>query len=90
MSKEKGRRGNLVLSRYIDEEIVIADPSGQELITIKLIEVRGKKARIGVQAPGEYRVDRREVFDSRALSSDSAEGIVPTKGDTTTDAKNSA
>jgi carbon storage regulator len=52
----------LVLCRKIGEKIKVG-PSGSIVIT--LIEIRGNRARIGIEAPAEIRVDRAEVFDLR-------------------------
>ena len=49
----------LVLSRKKDEKIVIGDN-----ITIMVIEIRGDKVRLGVDAPKEVPVHRREVYDA--------------------------
>lgn len=49
----------LVLSRKKNESIVI---NGE--ITITVIEVRGDKVRLGVEAPHEIPVHRQEVFDA--------------------------
>ena len=49
----------LVLSRKRDESIVINDD-----ITIVVVEIRGDKVRLGVEAPQEVPVHRREVFDA--------------------------
>lgn len=49
----------LVLSRKKNESIVIADD-----ITIVVVEIRGDKVRLGVEAPKEVPVHRREVFDA--------------------------
>ena len=49
----------LVLSRKKNESIVINDD-----ITIVVIEIRGDKVRLGVEAPKEVPVHRREVFDA--------------------------
>jgi len=49
----------LVLSRKKDESIVINDD-----ITIVVVEIRGDKVRLGVEAPKEVPVHRREVFDA--------------------------
>ena len=49
----------LVLSRKKDESIVINDN-----ITIVVVEIRGDKVRLGIEAPKEVPVHRREVFDS--------------------------
>ncbi|MGD0576553.1 MAG: carbon storage regulator CsrA [Candidatus Staskawiczbacteria bacterium] len=49
----------LVLSRKKNESIVINDD-----ITITIVEIRGDKVRLGVEAPKEVPVHRREVFDA--------------------------
>ena len=49
----------LVLSRHKDQSIVIGND-----ITITVIEVRGDKVRLGIQAPSEVSVHRQEVFDA--------------------------
>lgn len=49
----------LVLSRKCDEEIMIAD-----YIRVRVLEIRGNKVRIGVEAPKDVRVDRGEVWDA--------------------------
>ena len=54
----------LVLSRKKNESIVINDD-----ISIVVVEIRGDKLRLGVEAPKEVPVHRREVYDAikRAL-----------------------
>lgn len=49
----------LVLSRKKNESIVINDN-----ITIVIVEIHGDKVRLGVEAPKEVPVHRREVFDA--------------------------
>jgi len=49
----------LVLSRKKDESIVINND-----ITIVVVEIRGDKVRLGVEAPREVPVHRREVFEA--------------------------
>ncbi len=49
----------LVLSRKKNESIVINDD-----ITIVVVEIRGAIVRLGVEAPKEVPVHRREVFDA--------------------------
>jgi carbon storage regulator len=49
----------LILSRKTDEKIMIGDD-----ITITIVEVRGDQIRIGVDAPKNVKVFRREVFDA--------------------------
>ena len=49
----------LVLSRKKNESIVINDD-----IRIVVVEIRGDKVRLGVEAPAEVPVHRREVYDA--------------------------
>ena len=49
----------LVLSRRKNEEIVI----GHDII-ITIVEIRGDKIRLGIEAPGNVSVHRREVYDA--------------------------
>ncbi len=49
----------LVLSRKRGERIVIADN-----IVITVIDIRGDKVRLGIQAPVEIPVHRKEVYDA--------------------------
>ena len=48
----------LVLSRKKNESIVIRDD-----IVITVVEVRGDKVRLGIEAPKEVTVHRREIYD---------------------------
>ena len=47
----------LVLSRKKNESIIINND-----ITIVVVEIRGDKVRLGVEAPREVPVHRREVY----------------------------
>jgi len=49
----------LVLSRKKNEAIVINDD-----ITIVVVEIRGDKVRLGVEAPASVPVHRKEVHDA--------------------------
>lgn len=49
----------LVLSRKKDESIVINND-----ITLVVVEIRGDKVRLGVEAPKEVPVHRKEVYDA--------------------------
>lgn len=49
----------LVLARKKNEEIVL----GNGLAAIHVVEIRGDKVRIGIDAPREFPIHRREVFD---------------------------
>lgn len=46
----------LVLSRKRSEKILISDN-----IVITVVEIRGDKVRLGIEAPKEIKVDREEV-----------------------------
>jgi carbon storage regulator len=50
----------LVLSRKVNEKIVVTSPDGT-LITLMLVEIRGDKARIGVDAPKSWSIHRAEI-----------------------------
>ncbi len=67
----------LVLSRKKNESIVINDD-----ITIVVVEIRGDKVRLGVEAPKEVPVHRREVFDAIHRSQDLVGNKTATKADT--------
>ena len=49
----------LVLSRQIDESIMIGDD-----IEIKIISVRGDNVRLGITAPRNVVVHRKEVYEA--------------------------
>lgn len=49
----------LVLSRKRDERIKIGND-----ITIVIVEVRGDKVRLGIDAPTDVKVHREEVFEA--------------------------
>jgi carbon storage regulator len=49
----------LILSRKINEKIMIGDD-----VSVSIIEIRGDQARIGVDAPKNVKVYRQEVFDA--------------------------
>ena len=49
----------LILSRKTDQQIKIGDD-----ITLTIIEIRGDKVKIGVEAPKSIKVFRQEVFSA--------------------------
>jgi carbon storage regulator len=49
----------LVLSRQSDETIIIGDN-----IRVTIVEVRGDKVRIGIDAPRDVTVHRQEIYDA--------------------------
>lgn len=48
----------LILSRYPDERICIGDD-----IEVVVVGVRGNKVRLGIAAPEDVAVHRKEVYD---------------------------
>jgi carbon storage regulator len=49
----------LVLSRKKNESIIINDH-----ITVTVVEIRGDKVRLGIDAPKDVTVHRREVYEA--------------------------
>jgi len=49
----------LVLSRYRDESIYVGDD-----IVITIVDIRGDRVRIGVQAPSNVTVHRQEIYEA--------------------------
>lgn len=48
----------LVLTRRINESIVINDN-----VSVLVVEVRGDRVRLGIEAPKDVAVHRKEVYD---------------------------
>ena len=53
----------LVLSRFKDEDILIGDD-----IVVRILDIRGDKVRLGIEAPQTTSVHRREIYE--AIQSD--------------------
>jgi carbon storage regulator len=66
----------LVLSRKKNESIVINND-----ITIVVVEIRGDKVRLGVEAPKEVPVHRREVYEAIRRNDLGAEGKAASEAD---------
>jgi carbon storage regulator len=49
----------LILSRKINEKIMIGED-----VSVSIIEIRGDQVRVGVDAPKTVKVFRQEVFDA--------------------------
>ena len=49
----------LVLSRHRDESIMIGDD-----VKITVVDIRGDKVRLGIDAPQSIPVHRQEVYDA--------------------------
>ncbi len=49
----------LVLSRQRDESIIIGDN-----VVVTIVDVRGDKVKLGIEAPKEIPVHRQEVYEA--------------------------
>jgi len=59
----------LVLSRHRDESIMIGDE-----IVVTIVDIRGDKVRLGINAPSSIPVHRQEVFE--AIQREAQQGTV--------------
>ena len=62
----------LVLSRKRNESIVI---DGSIVITV--VEIRGDKVRLGIEAPREVPIHRQEIFAAIAAEAEICELVIP-------------
>ena len=65
----------LVLSRHRDESIMIGDN-----IVITIVDIRGDKVRLGIEAPSDIPVHRQEVYEAIQRENRKASQLRP--GDT--------
>jgi carbon storage regulator len=63
----------LVLSRKKNESIIINDD-----IVVMVVDVRGDKVRLGIQAPREVAVHRREIYDAIKRAEEEKTTVRPT------------
>ena len=75
----------LVLSRLRDERIMIGDD-----IEITVVDVRGDKVRIGINAPTQIPVHRKEVYESLKAESRRAAAQAPSSSGTPRTQNNTA
>ena len=50
----------MILTRHIDQTIMIGDE-----ITVTVLGVKGDQVRIGIHAPKDIAVDREEIWDRK-------------------------
>ena len=62
----------LVLSRQRDETIMIGDT-----IEVTVVDIRGDKVRLGINAPKEISVHRKEVYDAIRRENRAAAQVKP-------------
>ena len=63
----------LVLSRHRDESIMIGDD-----VVITVVDIRGDKVRLGIDAPQHIPVHRQEVYEAIKRENEQASKIDPT------------
>jgi len=64
----------LVLSRHRDESIMIGDN-----VMITIVDIRGDKVRLGIDAPQEIPVHRQEVYDAIKRENEKASRLGPSE-----------
>lgn len=64
----------LVLSRKKNESIIINDH-----ITVTVVEIRGDKVRLGIEAPKDVTVHRREVYEAIQNQARARENSTPAR-----------
>jgi len=62
----------LVLSRQRDESIIIGDN-----VVVTIVDIRGDKVRLGIEAPTEVPVHRQEVYEAIQRQNQDASQLTP-------------
>ncbi len=62
----------LVLSRHRDESIMIGDD-----VVITIVDIRGDKVRLGIEAPQDIPVHRQEVYEAIKRENRKASQVQP-------------
>ncbi len=62
----------LVLSRHRDESIMIGDD-----VVVTIVDIRGDKVRLGIDAPQDIPVHRREVYEAIKRENEKASRMQP-------------
>ncbi len=62
----------LVLSRHRDESIIIGDD-----VVVTIVDIRGDKVRLGIQAPPGVPVHRQEVYEAIKRENEKAGQLQP-------------
>ncbi|MBS1723740.1 MAG: carbon storage regulator CsrA [Armatimonadetes bacterium] len=62
----------LVLTRKVNQSIVIGDG-----IEVVVLEVRGEQVRLGIKAPRDVAVHRKEVFEQILAENEAAQETRP-------------
>ncbi len=64
----------LVLSRHRDESIMIGDD-----VVITIVDIRGDKVRLGIDAPQAIPVHRQEVYEAIKRENEKAAQVNPSE-----------
>ncbi|MFO0819334.1 MAG: carbon storage regulator CsrA [Pirellulales bacterium] len=64
----------LVLSRHRDESIIIGDD-----IVVTIVDIRGDKVRLGINAPQDVPVHRQEVYEAIQRENRKAAQVSPSE-----------
>ncbi len=64
----------LVLTRKLGESIAIDDN-----IKIRVVQIKGKQVRLGIEAPRETKIHREEVYDSIQTQNEASAGLTADK-----------
>jgi carbon storage regulator len=62
----------LVLSRHRDESIMIGDD-----VVVTIVDIRGDKVRLGIEAPQDIPVHRQEVYEAIQRENRKANDVNP-------------
>ena len=62
----------LVLTRKVNQSIIIGDG-----IEVVVLEVRGEQVRLGIKAPRNVEVHRKEIFEQIHAENEAASGTDP-------------
>ena len=62
----------LVLTRKVNQSIVIGDD-----IEVVVLEVRGEQIRLGIKAPRDVVVHRKEIYDQIQVENQAASTVDP-------------
>ena len=62
----------LVLSRHRDESIIIGDN-----VVVTIVDIRGDKVRLGINAPQDIPVHRQEVYEAIQRENQKAAKVMP-------------
>jgi carbon storage regulator len=62
----------LVLSRHRDESIMIGDD-----VVVTIVDIRGDKVRLGIEAPTDIPVHRQEVYEAIKRENERAARMQP-------------